>query len=125
MEQKKILFVEDDPSILELETAILQKLGFNVLSAGSAEEGLKMATSENPDALAIDITLPDRDGYCLAQELKAREDTKHIPIAFVTAKGSYSDMKEGFDSGGQIYLTKPFTVNGLRTAIQSLLGVGG
>lgn len=121
MMKAKILIVEDDPSVLKLGMTILKKLGHEVLCAMTSNEAYQLIIAESPDAIALDVMLPDMDGFTLAKKLKEDARTRHIPIAFVTAKTEPTDMVEGFNCGGAIYLTKPFTVNALKTAIESLL----
>lgn len=117
---KKILFVEDDPVSLNKGKDLLTKLGFQVLSACNGSEAAKIIRRELPDAIILDVVLPDCDGFDLGRKLKDHPRTQEIPIAFITAKDKAADIRKGFESGGKIYLTKPFTALALETAIKSL-----
>jgi DNA-binding response OmpR family regulator len=118
----KVLFVEDDPSVLELELLAMKRLGYDVLAATDGEEGWVVAQRERPDVIVLDVMLPRCDGFTLARRLRENPRTCAIPIAFVTVKREGSDFLKGFDSGGLIYLPKPFSVRALRTAVESLIG---
>ncbi len=117
----KILLVEDDPAILELGKTLLLKLGHQVITAVDSDQAWELACRELPDAIALDVMLPGTDGFTLAKRLKKNQATRRIPIAFISAKNEPSDIVEGFNCGGSLYLTKPFTVTALKTTIDSLL----
>lgn len=119
--KRKVLVVEDEPAVLKLEKNLLQRLGFDVLTAVDAEQGFRLATEARPDAIMLDVMLQDNDGFSLSRRLRSLRETAKIPIIFVTAKDEPEDMIEGFSAGGKVYLTKPFTEKSLETAIQALL----
>ncbi len=117
----RILCVEDDSSILDLQMALLRRLGYQPLAATSGEEGYRLAVDEQPDAIVLDVMLPGSDGFTVAKRLRENRDTRSIPLAFVSAKGEPEHFRKGFSCGGQIYLAKPFTTRALQVAVESLL----
>jgi len=122
--KKKILVVEDEPAVRELEKNLLRRLGYDVLTAESAEEGYKQVKQQRPDAIILDVMLAGKDGYSLARKLSSTPELSSVPIIFVTARGEAEDMIEGFRAGGKVYLTKPFSEKSLETAIHALLSSG-
>ena len=117
----RILCVEDDSSILDLQLALLRRLGYSPIAATDGEEGYRLAVREQPDAIVMDVMLPGSDGFSVAQRLRDNRDTRNIPLAFVTAKGEPEHFRKGFSCGGQVYLAKPFTTRALQVAVESLL----
>ena len=120
----KILVVEDEPAVRELERNLLRRLGYEVLTAASAEEGYKLVCQQKPDAIVLDVMLDGKDGYSLARKIHSTPELATIPIIFVTARGEPEDMIEGFRAGGKVYLIKPFSEKSLETAIHALLSTG-
>ena len=118
----KVLCVEDDNEILELQANILRRLGYQPLTAGDGLLAFEIIQEQQPDAIILDIMLPGCDGLELARRIRRTKATCHIPIAFVTARSESIDFRNGFQSGGQIYLAKPFTISALQVAVESLLG---
>ncbi len=117
----KILCVEDDPSVLALQLAMLQRLGYQTLAASDGLEAYDVIVRERPDAVVLDVMLPGCDGFTLARKIRRNDDIKSTPVAFVSAKSDPDDFRQGFRCGGQIYLAKPFTTNSLQVAVESLL----
>jgi two-component system response regulator VicR len=103
----RILVVDDDPAILEVVRLNLETEGYEVVGAGSAEEGLAAFAAASPFALAVlDVMLPDGDGFDLARTLRERSD---IPIMMLSARDSDVDKAVGLGVGADDYLTKPFS----------------
>lgn len=119
-----VLVVEDEKGVRDLETNLLERMGFKVVTAISAEEGYGLVKQHHPDLILLDVMLSGKDGFSLAKKLHSMEETSRIPIIFVTAKDEPQDMIEGFAAGGRVYLTKPFTEKNLETAIRSILPPG-
>jgi len=109
MAQPKILVIEDEEDILALIHYNLIKEGFQVLSSTCGEEGLKLAQSQAPDLILLDLMLPGIDGLEVCRTLKSKQHTQGIPIIMLTAKGEESDVVKGLELGADDYVTKPFS----------------
>ena len=107
MNGHKILIIEDNQLNLELATDLLEANGFNVSSARSAEEGLRMAREILPDLVLMDVSLPGMDGLCATKDLKADPLTRHLIIVGLTAHAMKGDEAIALDAGCDGYLTKP------------------
>lgn len=119
---KRILVCDDDPVILRLLQVNLELEGYEVLSAHNGEEALEIASAERPDLVILDIMMPKLDGYQTAERLKAQDDTKEIPVVFVSAKAQLSDIEKGKSYGVADYLTKPFDPSDLLEIVERLVG---
>jgi two-component system, OmpR family, response regulator len=118
-----ILLVEDDQ---ELRAAIrrgLEEEGFSVSGAGTGAEAMERMAAEAPDALVIDVGLPDADGRDLCQALRAQGIQS--PVLFLTARDALSDRLAGFGAGGDDYLTKPFSLAELTARLRAVLNRAG
>lgn len=102
-----LLIVDDTPQNIDVLRGIL-KGSYKVKVATDGEKAIKVAFSKNkPDLILLDIMMPGMDGYEVCRQLKANEETKDIPIIFVTAKNEVEDESKGFDLGAADYITKP------------------
>ncbi|MGF1541364.1 MAG: diguanylate cyclase domain-containing protein [Pleurocapsa sp.] len=106
--QENILIVDDAPENLRLLSSLLSNQGYKVTSAVDAKMALASIKEELPDLILLDIMLPVIDGYQVCQILKSQENTRHIPIIFLSGLDSESDKLEAFQIGGVDYITKPF-----------------
>jgi two-component system alkaline phosphatase synthesis response regulator PhoP len=88
-EKKTILVVDDDPDFAESVSKLLQRNGFNTLEAHDGVEGIAMARQHKPDAMVLDVMMPNKDGYDACRELKADPETQNIPILLLTAVASH------------------------------------
>lgn len=108
-----ILIVDDSPFNLRLLKAQLGK-HFTVMFASEPDKALEIAFKEKPTLILMDVVMPGMSGYELCRILKSREDTKNIPVVFLTARGGIEDKIIGLeDVGGDDYITKPYNVNEL------------
>ncbi len=103
----KILIIEDNLMNLELVTDLLVANGFNVQSAQTAEEGLRLAREMAPDLVLMDFSLPGMDGLCATRDLKADPATRHLTVVGLTAHAMKGDEQIALDAGCDGYLTKP------------------
>ncbi len=103
-----ILIVDDEPANLGVLYDHLSDLGFIVLVADDGGDALDKAERKNPDIILLDILMPDIDGFETCRRLKANENTKDIPVIFMSALSETADKVRGFDAGGVDYITKPF-----------------
>ena len=104
---EKILIVDDDLETLRLIGMMLQKQGYQVVSAKDGTEAIALAFSEHPDMIVLDIMMPDPDGYQVAKHLRADSQTSGIPILMFTAKSQLEHKVAGYEAGADDYLTKP------------------
>lgn len=118
----KVLVCDDEPYILESVAYIIEREGFEVLTAEDGEEALDVAKKENPKLIFLDVMMPKKTGYEVCEELKSNPDTKDIHIIMLTARGQDSDEQMAKDVGANEYMTKPFSPRKLRKRLRSLLG---
>lgn len=104
----KILIVDDTPHVLRLLSAMLLKQGYEVQTAESGIEALEAVRATPPNLILLDIMMPQMDGYEVCQHLKADEQTRDIPIIFVSALEEVENKVKAFTAGGVDYITKPF-----------------
>jgi two-component system, OmpR family, alkaline phosphatase synthesis response regulator PhoP len=116
--KKTILIIEDEPQIVMGLRDSLEFEGFRVVSAGKGRDGIALARSEGPDAVILDLMLPDVNGYTVCEEL--RRFSSHVPIIMLTARSQETDKIRGLDAGADDYVTKPFGVNELIARIRAI-----
>ena len=107
MIKKKILIVEDEESLLKLESILLTSKGYEVHGVGDGQAALDAISEVKPDLVLLDIMLPEIDGFEVCRRIKSDEGTKHIPVIMLTAKKSREDMACGEHVGADWYITKP------------------
>src|SRR3982074_2201660 len=115
----QILAVEDDQELRTVLRRGPEEAALRVGGAGSGAEAMERVSADIPDALVIDIGLPDADGRDLCQALRARG--VEAPVIFLTARDAVSHRLSGFDAGGDDYLTKPFAFDELLARLRALL----
>ena len=118
---KKILIVEDDPSFSRAINHIVEKEGYEVITASNGMTGLRMAKEENPDLLILDVMLPGLDGFEICSRLRQDPPTTELPIIMLSAKGQEADKTTGLKVGANEYLTKPVDRTLLLEKVTSLL----
>ena len=114
-----ILLVEDDPNLGSLLQEYIIAKGYNCQLETDGDKGLKAFLKGSFDLCALDVMMPIKDGFTLAKEI--RNTDKNIPIIFLTAKSLKEDKIEGFQSGADDYLTKPFSMDELLLRIKAIL----
>ena len=105
---RRVLVVDDERSIRLLCRVNLAASGIDVLEAEDGNQALELARAERPDLVLLDVMMPDVDGWTVARELAADEQTRHIPVVFLTARAEAADKRKGEQLGGVGYLVKPF-----------------
>ncbi len=116
--QKTILVVDDEPHIVLGLRDALEFEGFRVVTAATGEEAVELQHKERPDAVLLDLMLPDQNGYQVCQRI--REVDARVPVIMLTAKSQEADKIRGLDSGADDYVTKPFSVGELTARIRAL-----
>jgi DNA-binding response OmpR family regulator len=116
--RKKILIIEDEPHIVLGLTDALEFEGFGVVSAAKGKEGVLLARQEKPDAVLLDLMLPDTNGFKVCEDL--RRFDRIVPIIMLTARGQELDKIRGLDAGADDYVTKPFSVGELIARLRAI-----
>jgi DNA-binding response OmpR family regulator len=116
-----VLVVDDEAPIRLLCRVNLEAEGMTVLEAADGDRGLELARAELPDVVLLDVMMPGRSGWEVAEELLADETTSGIPIIFLTARAEIRDRAKGIDLGGVDYVTKPFNPVELAPLVQDLV----
>jgi CheY-like chemotaxis protein len=119
--KKRILLVEDNPPTVDIVKLELELLGYEVMVAPDGLEAVKMATSESPDLIVMDIQLPKLNGLQAVSQIRANMMTRTVPILAATAKALANDRATCLEAGCDEYIAKPFTHTELGSAIQRLL----
>jgi DNA-binding response OmpR family regulator len=114
-----ILLAEDEPALGMIIKESLETRNFKVLLCDNGEKAFEVYKTSQPELLVLDVMMPKKDGFTLAKEIRAIDDT--IPIIFLTAKSQTQDVVEGFTIGGNDYLKKPFSMEELIVRIKNLL----
>jgi two-component system, OmpR family, KDP operon response regulator KdpE len=118
MEDHKILVVDDEPKIVRLLRANLESVGFPVLTAMTVADAMTAIEMESPDLVILDVMLPDGDGFTLCRHIREFSD---VPVIMLTAKAREGEKLEGFRSGADDYVTKPFSSAELIARVNAVL----
>jgi DNA-binding response OmpR family regulator len=116
--RRTILVIEDEPHIVLGLKDALEFEGFRVLTASTGREGTQLAHRERPNAILLDLMLPDMNGYQICEEI--RRSDAFVPIVMLTAKSQEADKIRGLDAGADDYVTKPFSVGELVARLRAL-----
>jgi len=113
----RILIVDDNTTNRRVLVFSLKKAGYEPLEACSGDEALELAESEKPDLILLDVDMPGMDGFEVCSKLKAISVCAEIPIIFITAKSTASDIERAFEVGGSDYVTKPFHITEVKARV--------
>jgi len=119
----RILVVDDEPNIADVVSMALRYQGFEVMTAGTGEEALAAVSTFKPDLLVLDVMLPDMEGFDVAERLGAQRSG--VPIIFLTARDATQDKVRGLTTGGDDYVTKPFSLEELVARVRTILRRAG
>jgi CheY-like chemotaxis protein len=117
----KILYVEDNDDNIYVVKNRLGRLGHDVVVAADGEQGVAMAASERPDLILMDLRLPGIDGWEATRRIKARAETRHIPVIALSAHAMTGDREKALEAGCDDYDTKPVDFARLRGKIEALI----
>ena len=120
-QEKSVLIIEDDKDIVELLLFHLNKNKYKTSYSYNGEDGLKKARDNNPDLILLDLMLPGIHGLDVCRILKSDQNTKNISIIILTAMGQEEDIVKGLETGGDDYITKPFSLDIISARIKSVL----
>jgi two-component system OmpR family response regulator len=115
----RVLVVDDEPNIVDVVSMALRYQGFDVASAGTGGEALAAVERFRPQVMVLDVMLPDMEGFEVAERLGA--ERSHVPIIFLTARDATEDKLRGLTTGGDDYMTKPFSLEELVARIRIVL----
>lgn len=118
---KKILVVDDEKSVCTLIDSALSSAGYEVFTAYSGEKALKKLREISPDLIVLDIMMPKMSGFEVCKKIRKDPLYQKTPILMLTVKDSKDDKTEGFDSGANEYIVKPFNVKALVSRIKIAL----
>lgn len=117
----KVLYVEDELFLAKIVRESLESRGFEVIMEGDGAKVLDLFKKTKPDICVLDVMLPNKDGFTIADEIRSLDE--EIPIIFLTAKTQTEDVVKGFSLGGNDYVRKPFSMEELIVRIQNLLRI--
>lgn len=126
--QKRILVVDDEPDFAAIVQGNLEKEGFEVDVAYNGVEGLQKVQSNPPDAIVLDVMMPEKDGYVVCRELKGDDKYCNIPIILLTAVASHVTStrythREGMSTEADDYIAKPASAEEITKSLKRLLNV--
>jgi DNA-binding response OmpR family regulator len=113
----RVLVIDDDPDVRMLCRINLRFDGHDVIEASGGAEGLALMASDPPDAILLDVMMPNLDGIQVLRRLRESEETVDVPVVIVSARVGIDDQIEGFEAGADDYLTKPFTLTDLSAVL--------
>lgn len=119
--KKKILIIEDQPTMRRNVALMLQLEGYETCTAENGRLGLELARRERPDLVLCDVMMPELDGYGVVEQLREDEAFANTPFIFLTARADRQDVRMGMNLGADDYLTKPVVRDDLLAAVQSRL----
>jgi DNA-binding response OmpR family regulator len=122
--QIKVLLVDDEPHILVALEFLVSQEGYQVFVAENGEQALRLMEAEQPRIAVLDVMMPGMDGFELARRIRQDERFDHTTIIFLTAKNTQRDRSDGYDSGAEIYIAKPFDNDHLLLAINEAVEFG-
>jgi DNA-binding response OmpR family regulator len=117
----KVLVIDDEAPIRLLCRVNLEAEGMEVVEASDGPSGLDAAAQEQPDVVLLDVMMPGLDGWSVAERLLESQETKRIPIVFLTARADLRDRARGIDLGGLDYITKPFNPVELASLVSGVI----
>lgn len=117
--REKLLIVEDDPAIQRMIGDYFRHVGYDIITAADGEAGVRMAQTERPTAMILDLMLPKLDGLAVCRQVRERNST--LPIIMLTAKDDVVDKVVGLEMGADDYLTKPFSLRELEARLKTIL----
>lgn len=119
---QKIVYIEDEPDMIDLVRLILSRKGWQVIGAHGGKEGLEIVQRESPNLVLLDLMMPDMDGWEVYQRMRANETTRSIPVIVITAKAQNIDKVFGLHVAKvDEYLTKPFSPQELLECVEKVI----
>jgi DNA-binding response OmpR family regulator len=119
---KTVLIVEDEPDAAELFSVMMRVHGYRVIKMFVSTPAMKMIAQEKPNAVIMDIMMPDVSGLEVLKFMRRESELKDIPVIVVSAKSTSEDIRDGMEAGASVYLTKPVAYLDLIHAVENLIG---
>jgi DNA-binding response OmpR family regulator len=119
MKKTKVLYVEDEVFLAKIVSETLQGRGYDVVLESDGGKAVDQFSKEKPDVCVLDIMLPNKDGFAIADEIRDKDD--QVPIIFLSAKSQTNDVINGFKTGANDYIRKPFSIEELIVRIENVL----
>ncbi|HEX9617533.1 MAG TPA: response regulator [Anaerolineales bacterium] len=121
--EKTIIVVEDEPDTAEMFAEMMRLNGYQVIKSYGGETAVSLIARERPDAVVLDIMMPDLSGLEVLRILRNDPDLASIPVIVVSAKSLTSDIKHGMDAGASVYLAKPVAFMDLIAAVENAIRI--
>lgn len=122
-QSKRVLVIDDEDGVRDIIQITLEAVaGWDVITASSGQEGLEKAIAQQPDAILLDVMMPNLDGPATFKQLQANDQTQHIPTILLTAKAKSSEQQEYLSLGVSGVIIKPFEAQNLVKQIKIFLG---
>ncbi len=119
---KRLVYIEDEPEMIDLVHLILGRRGYVVLGANGGREGLELVRKELPDLVLLDLMMPDMDGWDVYHQIKSEEPTRNIPVIVITAKAQNIDKVLGLRIAKvEDYIAKPFSPQELLERVDEVI----
>ena len=118
---KKIVIVEDEPTAADVFEEMMRFSGYQVVKIHSSSSAMSVIRAELPDAILLDIMMPDISGIEVLRYIRREPSLKHIPVVIVSAKALPSDIRAGMEAGATAYLTKPVGFQELRETVAEVI----
>ena len=119
--EPKILVIDDEPEITDIIETYFESIGYSVETANGGQEGLELARGFKPNLVLLDIMMPDTSGYDVCSELKQMPELKGVPVMFLTGRDTREDSGRSFQSGGDMFVKKPFSCERLLDIVRIVL----
>lgn len=121
LQDSTVLIADDIPKNVQILGQILEKEGYDVAVAQNGHQVLEVLQRISPDLILLDIMMPEMDGLETSEKLRQQENTRNIPVIFITAKGDKDDIVQGFDHGAVDYIVKPFEASEVKARVRTHL----
>lgn len=121
---QQVLLIEDEPNIIEAISFILFRDGWQVRAHSDGATALKTASDLKPDAIILDVMLPNKSGFDILRELRAQPDLSATPVLMLTARGQSKDREMAAELGADMFMTKPFSNAEMLEAMKTLVDQG-
>lgn len=121
MARKRILVIEDEESLLSLQTIILGSRGYEVIGAMDGTVAMEAIQRQLPDLVLLDIMLPGMDGFEICRRIKENPASRGVPVLMLSARKGAADREKGMAAGAAAYITKPFRSSQVLAAVEHLL----